>query len=101
MKKQSIPLYEIKGELYKMKAEWEMEEGKNFEETLKSGISELDRIIKEKKGSASIYALSGYFYYLIGKGNKDKSYLEKAKENIKKAISLNPKIEENYGFILK
>ncbi len=60
-----IPILELKFEVYKTKAKREKESGKNYESTLKKGISEIDKIIKLKKGSKKIEEIRGELYSLL------------------------------------
>ncbi len=92
----SIKLSELKGELYRTKAEWEINTGRSPIMTLKEGIREMDRILKETSGSGTIFVKRGLLYLMRGKIEGKKEFYQKAIIDLKKGFSLSPFLEKEF-----
>ncbi len=91
-----IALYELKGELYRTKAEWEINNGIASIMTLKEGIREMDRILKETNGSGAIFVKRGLLYLMRGKIERKKEFYQRAINDLKKGFSLSPFLEKEF-----
>ncbi len=91
-----IALYELKGELYKTKAEWEINNGRAPIMTLKEGIREMDRILKETNGSGAIFVKRGLLYLMRGKIERKREFYQRAINDLKKGFSLSPFLEKEF-----